>query len=185
MDRFTISLSPELATAFDALIAERGYASRSEAVRDILRREVQASRSGDDARGHCVASLSYVYDHHERSLAERLTELQHGHHELTVATMHAHLDHDNCLEAVLLKGPVRDVRRFADALIAERGVRNGHLNLVDVEPDAAHRVHGGHDHHHDHDHDHDHDDHDHGHDDPGPSHPGRGPAGAAHRHAKD
>ena len=132
MDRFTISLPPELATAFDELIAERGYSTRSEAVRDILRRELQSSLARRDERGLCVASLSYVYDHHERSLAERLTELQHEHHELTVATMHAHLDHDNCLEAVLLRGPVRDVRTFADAMIAERGVRNGHLNLVDV-----------------------------------------------------
>ncbi len=139
MDRFTISLSPELATAFDELIAERGYASRSEAVRDILRRELQASRARSDGSSHCVASLSYVYDHHERSLAERLTELQHDHHELTVATMHAHLDHDNCLEAVLLRGPVGEVRSFADALIAERGVRNGHLNLVDVGAEPAHR----------------------------------------------
>ena len=100
MDRFTISLPPELATAFDELIAERGYSTRSEAVRDILRRELQSSLARRDERGLCVASLSYVYDHHERSLAERLTELQHEHHELTVATMHAHLDHDNCLEAV-------------------------------------------------------------------------------------
>ena len=138
MDRFTISLSPELAAAFDGLIAERGYASRSEAVRDILRRELQANLARRDADGQCVASLSYVYDHHERSLAERLTELQHDHHELTVATMHAHLDHDNCLEAVLLRGPVREVRTFADALIAERGVRNGHLNLVDVGAAPVH-----------------------------------------------
>ena len=144
MDRFTISLSPELATAFDELIAERGYTSRSEAVRDILRRELQASLARRDERGLCVASLSYVYDHHQRSLAERLTELQHNHHELTVASMHAHLDHDNCLETALLRGPVRDVRTFADALIAERGVRNGHLNLVDIAPKRLRRPHDRH-----------------------------------------
>jgi CopG family nickel-responsive transcriptional regulator len=140
MDRFTISLSEELAAAFDELIAERGYASRSEAVRDILRRELQERAGQRDDAGPCVASLSYVYDHHERSLAERLTELQHEHHDLTVAAMHAHLDHDNCLEAVMLKGRVRDVRRFADSLIAERGVRHGQLNLIHVS-DAAHSHH--------------------------------------------
>lgn len=154
MDRFTISLSEELAAAFDELIAARGYASRSEAVRDILRRELQQRDGERDGEGLCVASLSYVYDHHERSLAERLTELQHEHHDLTVAAMHAHLDHDHCLEAVMLKGGVGAVRRFADSLIAERGVRHGQLNLIRVDDGAggSHHhgavEHGGDGHHH-------------------------------------
>jgi CopG family nickel-responsive transcriptional regulator len=88
-----------------------------------------------------VANLSYVYNHHERDLAERLTALQHGQHDLTVATMHAHLDHENCLESVVLRGPTAAVRSFADALIAERGVRHGQINLIDVEVDAG-RAHG-------------------------------------------
>jgi CopG family nickel-responsive transcriptional regulator len=138
MDRFTISLDEQLATAFDALIKERGYATRSEAVRDILRTHLQRSAEQRDSRGVCVANLSYVYNHHERELAERLTRIQHAHHELTVATMHAHLDHEQCLETVMLKGPVQRVREFADEIIAERGVRHGVLNLVNVDLSAAH-----------------------------------------------
>lgn len=142
MDRFTISLDEELAEAFDALIKERGYTTRSEAVRDILRGHLQTTREKHDPRGSCVANLSYVYNHHERELAERLTGLQHDHHDLTISTMHAHLDHEECLETVMLKGSVKRVREFAQKLIAERGVRHGSLNLISVEPGEAHS-HGG------------------------------------------
>jgi CopG family nickel-responsive transcriptional regulator len=138
MERFTISLDESLAEEFDRLAETRGYQNRSEAIRDLLRREVEAARQREGEAGHCVANLSYVYNHHERDLAERLTELQHGHHDLTVATMHAHLDHDNCLESVILKGPVQAVRQFADALTAERGVRHGQINVVSVSV-AEHR----------------------------------------------
>jgi len=138
MDRFTISLDENLANAFDELIKQRGYATRSEAVRDILRTHLQKSAEKRDTRGSCVANLSYVYNHHERELAERLTSIQHAHHELTVSTMHAHLDHDQCIETVMLKGLVKRVREFAEEIIAERGVRHGLLNLVNVELGARH-----------------------------------------------
>jgi len=142
MERITISLDEDLARDFDRLIERRGYSNRSEAVRDLLRQHLeQARQAGNDAR-HCVANLSYVYNHHERDLAERLTELQHGHHDLTVATLHAHLDHDNCLESVILKGPTAAVRAFADALTAERGVRHGSLNVVSVDVDQGRHAHG-------------------------------------------
>ena len=133
MERITDSLDNELAAEFDRLIAARGYKNRSEAVRDLLRSHLEAARHGEGEAGHCVANLSYVYNHHERDLAERLTVLQHGQHDLTVATLHAHLDHENCLESVILRGATPAVRAFADALIAERGVRHGQLNLVAVE----------------------------------------------------
>ena len=138
MDRFTISLDEKLAAAFDALIKERGYVTRSEAVRDILRTHLQNNAEKRSAKGACVANLSYVYNHHERDLAERLTSIQHAHHDLTVSTMHAHLDHDQCIETVLLKGTVKQVREFADEIIAERGVRHGILNLVNVELGTPH-----------------------------------------------
>ncbi|HET7776052.1 MAG TPA: nickel-responsive transcriptional regulator NikR, partial [Azospira sp.] len=86
---------------------------------------------------HCVANLSYVYNHHERELAERLTSIQHEHHDLTVSTLHAHLDHEHCIESTILKGPTEQVRSFAQALMAERGVRHGQLNLVTVELDES------------------------------------------------
>lgn len=141
MDRFTISLDENLAAEFDRWIAERGYANRSEAFRDLLRAELERSRFERGQAEHCVACLSYVFNHHERDLAERLTGLQHDHHDLAVATMHAHIDHDNCLETVILRGPTPAVLRFADLVCAERGVRHGKLNLVSLEADGqrAHR----------------------------------------------
>ncbi len=142
MDRFTISLDEQLAAAFDGLIKERGYATRSEAVRDILRSHLQASEQRGNVKGACVAALSYVYNHHERELSERLATIQHEHHTLTISTMHAHLDHDECIETVILKGPVAQVQQFADQIIAERGVRHGQLNLISGEFTKPH-THGG------------------------------------------
>jgi CopG family nickel-responsive transcriptional regulator len=149
MERITISLEEDLASQFDQLIRSRGYANRSEAVRDLLRRELENARLAREEAPHCVASLSYVYDHHERRLAERLTELQHGAHDLVVSSMHVHLDHDNCLESLFMRGHTAEVRAFADQLIAERGVRHGQLNLVPVDEDQAshhhhHRLISGH-----------------------------------------
>ena len=144
MERFTISLDEALAQQFDALIAARGYSSRSEAVRDLIRGAIEGDRQRDPPSGHCVGNLSYVFNHHQRELAERLTGLQHEHHDLTVAAMHSHLDHENCLESVILKGPTAEVRQFADALMAQSGVRHGQLNVIALEAEHhhAHDAHG-------------------------------------------
>lgn len=149
MERFTISLDDDLAHEFDHLIAERGYGNRSEAVRDVLRVHLARLREGRDAEGPCVANLSYVYNHHERELSDRLARLQHDHHALTLATTHVHLDHDQCIETVLLKGPASEVRRFADRLMAKRGVHHGQLNVVMVSA-TAHGAPAGHGHSHTH-----------------------------------
>ena len=156
MERFTISLDSALAREFDALIKARGYSNRSEAVRDMLRTQLEGlRRERGDAR-HCVANLSYVYNHHERELAERLTQLQHDHHNLSVSTMHAHLDHEHCIESLILRGPTAEVRKFADALTAQRGVRHGQLNMVsvDIESDRHPHPHEGHETGHTHRHEH-------------------------------
>lgn len=133
MERFTISLDTPLAEAFDRLIRTKGYLNRSEAVRDLLRQQLGEHQLQHDAAPYCIAALSYIYNHHERELAERLTALQHRQHDLTLSTMHAHLDHDNCMETVFLRGPTPAVREFANALLAERGVRHGMLNLVPAD----------------------------------------------------
>lgn len=157
MERFTISLDDKLAQEFDALITGRGYATRSEAVRDLIRAALESDRQrqqqAQELDAHCVANLSYVFNHHERELAERLTALQHDHHDLTVAAMHSHLDHEHCLESVILRGPTSAVRRFTDAMIAERGVHHGQVNLIGMTVDAPDH------HHHPHDHTHPHEDH--------------------------
>ena len=138
MERFTISLDDKLALEFDTLITLRGYGTRSEAVRDLLRAELERTKQQTSPGGDCIACVSYVFNHHERDLAERITGMQHEHHELTVATMHAHLDHDHCLETVILKGDTRDVQQFTDALCAERGVHHGHVNLISVQSHEPH-----------------------------------------------
>lgn len=142
MERITISVEEDLAEAFDKLIAERGYRSRSEAMRDLLRREVENARQSSESQGQCVASLSYLYNHHERDLAERLTSLHHDSHDLTVSTMHAHLDHEHCIECAILRGPTASVQRFAESIMAESGVRHGSLNLVSVDVSAPAGRHG-------------------------------------------
>jgi CopG family nickel-responsive transcriptional regulator len=146
-ERFTISLDARLAKEFDSLIRARGYQNRSEAVRDILRQQLESHRLRTDQAPFCIGNLSYIYNHHERELAERLTAYQHHHHDLVVSTMHAHLDHDSCIESVIVRGPTGDVKRFADALMAQPGVRHGVLNLVPADLEA-----GGHDHGHVHSH---------------------------------
>ena len=146
MERITISVDEKLAEEFDALIKKRGYTSRSEAMRDLLRRDVEANRIAYEQKSYCVANLSYVYDHHARDLAERLMGSQHEHHDMVVSTMHVHLDHEHCLETVILKGSTAAVRSFANGLQAERGVRHANLNLVTVEPSDAHAAMGGHRH---------------------------------------
>lgn len=141
MDRFTISLNADLAREFDQLIHAKGYQNRSEAMRDILRQHIEEERLKVQEAPNCVANVSYVYSHHERELADRVVDLQHHFHDLTIATMHAHLDHDQCIESLMLKGPTNRVRACADRLMAERGVRHGVLNLVPVDLQQHHHAH--------------------------------------------
>jgi CopG family nickel-responsive transcriptional regulator len=145
MQRVTISLEETLAEAFDSLIAGQGYESRSEAMRDLVRKAI-AERQDASPDGDCVGNLSYVYNHHVRALAQRLTEISHEHHDLVVATFHVHLDHDHCLESMMLKGHTAQVRALADAIRAERGVRFGELNLIAVAPNGDHGPEAGHKH---------------------------------------
>ena len=137
MHRFTISLDAELAREFDELIRRKRYSNRSEAVRDMLRAMIEGARlSGGRAR-FSVGCLSYVYNHHERDLTERLASIAHDHHELVISTTHAHIDHEQCIETLILRGRTEDLRRFSDAVVAERGVRHGNLSLVPVEIDKG------------------------------------------------
>lgn len=139
MKRLTMSLDDYLADAFDAIVSERGYENRSEAFRDLLRADLGKARQQDNPDGLCVATLSYVYNHHQRQLALRLTDLQHEHHELTISTTHAHLDHDHCVEVVILRGQTRLVQAFAKSVTTQAGVSHGALHIV---PLAAHHAHG-------------------------------------------
>jgi len=142
MRRLTISVDDELADTFDRLVAEKGYENRSEAFRDLLRGELDKQRFEIGAAKFCVGVLSYVYNHHERELPRRLTTMQHRHHDVTVATLHAHLNHDDCIESVILRGPTAAVVAFAQAVIAEKGVRHGEFRPIPVDARiAGHHVH--------------------------------------------
>lgn len=147
MQRFTISMDDELAQQFDALIANKGYVNRSEAVRDLIRTQLGNDTLGKPPRGKattwCVANVSYVYDHHEQTVTKRVLDLQHEHHDLVVTSLHTHLDHDHCLETVVLRGPIGAVRACAEQLIALRGVRHGKVHLVPLDIDGRGHRHGG------------------------------------------
>lgn len=137
MQRVTISLDDDVATALDQLVERRGYANRSAAVRELVREA--ASREASTGPGHsCLGVLSYVFDHERRDLQHRLTHAHHDHHVLNLSTLHLHLDHDTCLEVSVLRGPAADIRALAARVSAERGVRLGELRLIaEGEAEAA------------------------------------------------
>jgi CopG family nickel-responsive transcriptional regulator len=139
MHRFTISLDDKLAQDFDAWIAQRGYANRSEAVRDLLRSELERAAQRARESADCVASLSYVYRRGELDVTRRLSALQHEHHDLIVSSTMVPLDHEFRLETLTLRGATAAVRQFADLLCAQRGVRHGKLNLISMEAHLPHR----------------------------------------------
>lgn len=142
MQRITIAVDDELNRQFEAFMARHGYSNRSEAFRDLLRERIESDRVSTVGAAACVGCLTYVYDHGSRELPRRLVEAQHAHHDLNISTLHLHLDHSNCLEAMLLRGPTAEVTRFASSLIAQPGVRHGHLWLVPVELEPGDHRHG-------------------------------------------
>lgn len=145
MQRVTVTLDDDLMADIDAIMAERGYANRSEAIRDLARAGLSRARV-EKGEGTCVAALVYVYDHAARDLSRRLTNAHHDHHDLSVSSLHVHLDHGTCMEVSVLKGEVGAVRHFADHVIAERSVRHGELVLI---PDGGATSAGRVGHHHD------------------------------------
>lgn len=152
MQRITITIDDELMTELDQLIAVRGYKGRSEAIRDFARAGIQQALLESNDAPHCVAAAVYVYDHATRDLGRRLAALFHDHHDLSLGTMHVHLNHESGLEVALLKGATKDVRRLAETVLAERGVRYGRVTLIPaVTEDAVHShagEEGGHPHSH-------------------------------------
>lgn len=141
MQRVTITIEEELLATVDAVMQRRGYASRSEAVRDMIR-EAAARESVTAATTPCVAVLSYVYDHDTRALARRLTHTFHDHHDLTVAGLHVHLNHESCLEVSVLKGAAAAVHALADNVTAQRGVRHAGLHMVPARISSGRHDHG-------------------------------------------
>ena len=127
--RFSTALEPDLLVAFDSFLTRHGYQNRSEAVRDLIRKEM-VEEQWRSAQGSVVGVISLAYAHQQHKLQDHLTDLQHENHDLILSTTHVHLDHDNCLEVILVRGRASRVKTLADRLIALRGVKHGNLTIT-------------------------------------------------------
>jgi len=123
--RFGVSLDGNLLDRFDDLIAKKGYTNRSEAIRDLIRDNLVGQEW--DANKETVGTVTIVYDHHVRALTDKLTSIQHDYQHLIVSGMHVHLDHDHCLEVLVVRGRGSEVKKVADILIGTKGVKHGKL----------------------------------------------------------
>jgi CopG family nickel-responsive transcriptional regulator len=126
--RFGVSLDNNLLDDFDKLIAQKGYNNRSEAIRDLIRDNLVGQEW--DANKETVGTVTIVYDHHVRALTDKLTSIQHDYQHLIVSAMHVHLDHDHCLEVLVVRGRGSEVRKVADILIGTKGVKHGKLAMT-------------------------------------------------------
>jgi CopG family nickel-responsive transcriptional regulator len=132
LTRVSISLESALLAAFDKYLAAKGYASRSEAIRDLIRDRLVREEPGQ-GDGEQVAVVMLVYDHHARELAARLIDKQHHHHDLVVSSLHVHLGKRHCLEVSVLRGPMAKVRQLGDELLATKGVLHGEITFTSGE----------------------------------------------------
>lgn len=132
LTRVSISLEEPLLDAFDKHITGRGYANRSEAIRDLIRDRLVHEQAAS-ATGEVVAVVTLVYDHHARELATKLIDKQHHHHELVVSSLHVHLGERHCLEVTILRGPSKKVKHLGDELLATRGVLHGEITFTSDE----------------------------------------------------
>src|SRR5580658_349285 len=149
LSRIGIAIDSELLQRFDRSIRLRGYTNRSEAFRDLIRdRLVTEQTAASDST--VVGTVTLIYDHHSHGITEKLTEVQHAHHELIVSTSHAHLDHDSCLEVLIVHGKSGQVERFADHIIGLKGVQHGRLVMTVPEKALDHHHDNGHKHSHTH-----------------------------------
>ncbi len=128
LSRTGVSLDEDLLKEFDRLIAKRGYKNRSEALRDLIRETLVAEAVDDNQP--MVGTLTLIYDHHLPNLMQKLTDAQHHAHNMVLASTHVHLDHDHCLEVILMQGPSKDIRAMADRILSLRGVKHGKLVLT-------------------------------------------------------
>src|SRR5712691_1253333 len=132
LTRITISLESALLDAFDRRNEAKGYATRSEAIRDLIRDRL-IREEAERAEGEQVAVVTLVYDHHARELAARLIDMQHHHHNVVVSSLHVHLGKRHCLEVSVLRGPATEVRHLGDELLATKGVLHGDLIFTSGE----------------------------------------------------
>jgi CopG family nickel-responsive transcriptional regulator len=133
VERIGVSLDKKLLSMFDKLIAKRGYQSRSEAIRDLIRQQL-SSEQLSNPKAKAVAAVCLVYDHHATKLMEKLIGLQHSHVLQTISAMHIHLDEHTCLEVIVLRGRVDEIEKTAENIVSLKGVKLGRINFVATEP---------------------------------------------------
>jgi CopG family nickel-responsive transcriptional regulator len=134
LSRIGVAIDSGLLDKFDRLIGQRGYTNRSEAFRDLIRDEL-VEKTWESPDSQVIGTVTLVYDHHVRLLNEKLTGIQHDFHHAILSTLHVHLDHDNCLEVLVVRGRSADVRKVADALISTKGVKHGRLTVTTTGAD--------------------------------------------------
>ena len=132
--RFGISIDSDLLESFDRLITGKGYQNRSEAIRDLIRAALVEDKTVA-GQEEMVGTVTMVYNHHVRDLADKLTEHQHHHHHQIISALHVHLDAHNCLEVLVLRGSSAEINRIADELLGFMGVKHGKLFLTSANPE--------------------------------------------------
>ena len=132
VERIGVSLDTKLLSKFDKLISGQGYKSRSEAIRDLVRQRLSTERLGNP-RTNAVAAVFLVYDHHATMVPQKLIDLQHSHILQAISSLHVHLDRHDCLEVIVLRGPVGQINKVAESILSMKGVKLGRINLVATE----------------------------------------------------
>lgn len=127
--RFGVSVEPELIKKFDKKIKKQGYENRSEAIRDLIRKDLINQKSLDP-ESESIGTLTMIYDHHTGNLTDRLLNLQHDHTDEILTTTHIHVDHDNCLEVLILKGKTKKIQKLAENIKALKGIKHGELVIT-------------------------------------------------------
>ena len=126
--RFGVSADGRLLEKFDEMIAEKSYANRSEAIRDLIRDQL-VEFAWTQRNEEVVGTLTLVYNHESQELADKLTKLQHHYHSSIISTLHVHLDAHNCLEVLVMKGKSKELKNLSDRLIGAKGVKHGKLTM--------------------------------------------------------
>ena len=128
--RIGVSLPENLLSKFDSIIEKRGYSSRSEGIRDSIRTYITHYEWMSDVKGRRVGTISLIYDHTKRGLSNSLADVQHDHIDIIKSSIHLHLDHDNCLEVIILDGEGADVKAVAERIMSLKGVKYVKLNTA-------------------------------------------------------
>ena len=127
--RFGVSIEPELLKKFEKLIKQEGYQNRSEAIRDIIRNSLIVNKK-HNIESTAIGTLTMIYDHHTGNLTNRLLQIQHNHTSEILTTTHIHIDHDNCLEVLILKGKTKQIQQLADNIKSLKGIKHGELVIT-------------------------------------------------------